>query len=106
MEKKIVTVKDVVKQVGVLSGESQRVVRNVLDALGRVAAQDLSEAGSELAVEVKIFPGMSLKSDYIESREARNPRTGETIMTAPRIRVKGHFAPSFKSAVNGSDIDD
>lgn len=108
MEKKIVSVKDVVKMVATATGESQRVVRNVLDALSQVASNELTETTEGLSVEVKVCPGVSLKSDYVDSRIARNPRTGEIITAAPKIRVKGHIMKSFKDAVNGvgSESDD
>lgn len=100
MEKTILSISDLVKLVSTECGETQKTVRKVIDAVCNSAKKELANASKEKTIEVKIMPGLSLESFYVESHEARNPRTGETTIVAPKNRVKAKLTPSFKASVN------
>ena len=66
---------------------SKAAIKNVLESLGQVIAEDLAAGNSTK------LPGLGkLKPKENKAREGRNPKTGETIFIPAKLTVK--FTPS------------
>lgn len=105
MEKITMNVQDLVKAVVKNVAEdgvktTQKEVRAILDAVGEITVEQLKQADPETSVEVKLFTGVSLVSEYVEPHEGRNPSTGETITIDGKKRVKSKLGRILKEAVN------
>lgn len=100
MEKVTLSVTDVVKEVSKNVDLSQRKVRDVIDGMVEVAKTYLAQANQNTMIEVKILPGLTLVSEYVEPHEGRNPKTGETVAVAGKNRLKAKLGSGMKAAVN------
>ena len=78
-----------------ISGESKKTVEAVLKTAGDVIAAGLVEEGEA------VLPGLGkLVTQQKDAREARNPKTGETIPVPAHKAVKFRPAKGLKDAVN------
>lgn len=93
-------VQDLVKAVAKETEASQKQVREIIDAIELVTKTQLAEAGENATVEVKVFPGLSLVAEFVESHTGRNPQNGETIVIPGKNRVKAKISQTLKAAVN------
>ena len=100
MEKITMNVQELVKAVAEKTDKTQKCVREVIDGIEEVTIAQLKEANEENSVEVKLFNGLALVSEYNESHEGRNPSTGETIVIPGKNRVKAKIGQVLKVAVN------
>ncbi len=101
MEKTMYNVKDLVKLTAEKAGKTQKEVNYILECMDAAVKEELSVAGADKTVEVKILPsGLSLIADYVEPHQARNPATGETVSVDAKIRIKGKVYTGIKNAVN------
>ena len=102
-KKIVMSVTDLVKAVAQETDMTQKKVREIVDVIGAVAMAQLKEASSDTAVEVKLFPGVSLVSSLVAPRQARNPMTGEIFTTAEKVRVRGKIYGAFTKAINAGE---
>lgn len=93
-------VQEVVKATADKLGTTQKFVKEVFGAMEDVIKTQLAEAGEGVSVEVKVFNGLTLVSEYCASHEGRNPSTGETIIIPGKNRVRGRIGQALKDAVN------
>lgn len=106
MEKIQVNKQDLVKMASTLATnegmkvKSQKDIREVLDTIEAVVKSQVTQANKETTVEVKVFNGLTVVSQYREPREARNPMTGETVFTEAKNQVKAKIGAALKDAAN------
>ena len=78
-----------------ISGITKKDVEHALKTAGDVVGAALIEEGEA------VLPGLGkLVIQHKEAREARNPKTGETIAVAAHKAVKFRPAKTLKDAVN------
>lgn len=84
-----------VKAVAEKAEMTQKLVKEVLDAMQEVAYGEMAKCE-----EVKIFDGLTLAGVHKEATIARNPMTGETISVPAKNAPKAKFGKAAKDAVN------
>ena len=85
---------ELIAKVAEISGESRKAVEAVLKTVGDVAAAELQEGG-----EV-VLPGIGkLLAQTKPARNARNPKTGETVAIPERRVPKFRAAKPLKDAL-------
>ena len=100
MEKVTMTTQDLVKAVATITGKTQKEVKEVVGAFENVIKEQVAVANASQSVEVKLFNGLTLISEHVAPRQARNPQTGETFITEAKNRVKAKIGTSLKDAAN------
>lgn len=81
-----------------ITGISKKDVEHVLKTAGDVIGETL---GAGAASEVTL-PGLGkLVTTQKSAREARNPKTGETILVPAHLAIKFKAAKALKDAVGG-----
>lgn len=100
MEKITMTTQDLVKAVSALTGKTQKEIKEVLSGVESVVKGQVAVASKTQTVEVKVFNGLTIVSEYTAPRQARNPQTGETFITEGKNRVKAKIGTGLKEAAN------
>ena len=86
---------ELVKAVATETGFTQKDVKTVLEATGKVAYAEMAKQE-----EVKLFDGLTLMGVYKEAGIARNPLTGESVDVPAKVMPKAKFGKAAKDAVN------
>lgn len=86
---------ELVKAVATETGFTQKDVKTVLEATGKIAYAEMAKQE-----EVKLFDGLTLMGVYKEAGTARNPLTGESVDVPAKIMPKAKFGKAAKDAVN------
>lgn len=86
---------DLIKRTAMVSGQSQSVVREVLDAMTGVVKKAISTGDSVMLAGLG-----KLYSVQRGEKQARNIRTGETVVVPPRKAVLLQPSDSVISAAN------
>lgn len=86
---------ELVKAVATETGFTQKDVKTVLEATGKVAYAEMAKQK-----EVKLFEGCSLVGMYKEAGVARNPQTGEQVDVPAKVLPKAKFGKAAKDSVN------
>ena len=84
-----------VKAVAEKAEMTQKVVKEVVDAMQEVAYTEMAKCE-----EVKMFDGLTLVGVQKEATTARNPKTGETVEVAAKVAPKAKFGKAAKDALN------
>lgn len=100
METIKVTTQDIIKGVADLADKKQKEVREVVRAIEEFVKAQVGQANENTTVEIKLFNGLTVISEYKEPRTARNPQTGETITTEGKNRVRAKVGTSLKASAN------
>lgn len=100
METIKVNTQDLVKGVAELTGNTQKDVKEILSGVETFVKGQVKQAGEDTSVEIKVFNGLTVISEYAAPRTARNPLTGETFTTEGKNRVKTKIGSALKSAAN------
>ena len=100
METIKVNTQDIIKGVAELADKKQKEVREVVRAMEEFVKAQVGQANENTSVEIKLFNGLTVISEYEEPRIARNPRTGETFTTEGKNRVRAKIGTSLKDAAN------
>lgn len=100
METIKVNTQDIIKGVAELADKKQKEVREVVRAVEEFVKAQVGQANENTSVEIKLFNGLTVISEYKEPRTARNPQTGETITTEGKNRVRAKIGTSLKDAAN------
>lgn len=87
---------DLVKELANISGETQKTVKSVVAALETVV-ENVCKAEDEIKIA-----GVAISGVHKEARQARNPKTGETVNVPEKTNVKVRVLPSLKKTVNGN----
>ena len=86
---------ELVKAVATETGFTQKDVKTVLEATGKVAYAEMAKQE-----EVKLFDGLTLMGVIKEAGIARNPLTGESVDVPAKVMPKAKFGKAAKDAVN------
>ena len=100
METIKMTTKELVKGVAELTGKTQKEVREVLDGIEDVVMAQVGQATEDNSVEIRLFNGLYVTSEFVAPHTARNPRTGETFTAEGKNRVKAKICTALKNAAN------
>lgn len=68
----------------------------VVDALADIVVENLRTATLEQDSEFHIAPGVVIIGHRVPEREAKDPRTGEKIMSPEKVIPKAVFKPSVR----------
>lgn len=85
-----------IRAIGKESGISQRVVRDVLNAEESVLYNTIGSGE-----DVVMFNGLKFRCVEQAERNARNPRTGETIVVPQKKNIKMKASKRIKDIING-----
>lgn len=96
----VTNVASLVKEAANLGNKTQKELKEALDLFEEVLKQHLQEATPDINVEVKLLPGLTITSEYVPERTARDPRNGAEITAGPRKRVKAKIGTNLKNAAN------
>ena len=99
MEKVTMTTNELVKAVAGLTGKTQKEIKEVIGGIEDVVKGQLGVANENCTSEVKLLNGLTLISEYVAPRQARNPQTGEAVMVAAHKAPKFKFSTSVKSVI-------
>ena len=91
---------DRLKQLRLLQGKTQKEIKEVIGGIEDVVKGQLGVANENCTSEVKLLNGLTLISEYVAPRQARNPQTGETFMAPGKNRIKAKFGTVMKNAAN------
>lgn len=90
---KMITRKDLIKEVANRTGYNQTDIKAVLDNVDGVITDAVANQET-----VKLFAGVTVEGRYVEAHTARNPRTGESVdvpaKIVPKVKVTNK---AFKS---------
>ncbi len=79
---------------------SKKDAKAILNSLQEVIYDKMIETTEDTNIEVKIGKGIGYIGTMADSREGRNPSTGESMTIPAQIRIRGKVTKSFKDAVN------
>lgn len=82
------------------TGFYKKNIREILDALDDVIVENMSAATKKEPSEICLSLGFIFGGRYAPRREAKDPRTGETIMTPAKYIPYAKFTPSFRKKIN------
>lgn len=88
---------DLIKEYAEKKGVTKVEAGKDVDALIEIMKQGVINEG-----ELKLPGFISIKKKYKESREARNPRTGESVQTEAKYVPRAEFSSVFKDEVKGN----
>lgn len=71
-------------------------MRTVVDELADIIIEQLKTATFEQDSEIHLAPGVVLVGHRVPEREAKDPRTGEVIMSPEKVIPKAVFKPSVR----------
>lgn len=71
-------------------------MKDVVDALADIVIEQLQTATFEEDSEFHIAPGIVIVGHRVPEREAKDPRTGEIIMSPEKVIPKAVFKPSVR----------
>lgn len=74
---------------------TQKDMKSIVDLMQDIVYKEMAAEG-----EVKLFNGLTLEGVKKEARQARNPKTGETIEIASKLAPKAKFGAACKNALN------
>lgn len=75
-------------------------IEEVFEALEKCVHSELSTADENNSVEIKILPGLCIKSEYKPAAIGTNPATQNKINIPPHLLVKTKISETFKERVN------
>nr|DAH68979.1 MAG TPA: Bacterial DNA-binding protein [Caudoviricetes sp.] len=100
METIKMTTKELIKGVADLTGKTQKDVKEVLDGIESVVTAQVGQASEDNSVDIRVFNGLHITSEFVAPHVARNPRTGETFTAEGKNRVKAKIGLALKNAAN------
>ena len=71
-------------------------MRDVVDALADIIAEQLRTATFEQNSEIHLIPGLVIGGRRTPAREAKDPRTGEIIITPEKVIPYAVFKPTLR----------
>lgn len=85
---------ELIKEIATKTGFTQKDVKVVMETMGEIVFNTLP------VDEVKVMDGVTLYSEEVAARVARNPRTGENVDVPAHKKVKCKLGKAIKDAVN------
>ena len=82
------------------TGFYKKNIDEILDALDDVIVENMSAATKKEPSEIHLSLGFVFGGRYSPKHEARDPRTGETVMTPAKYIPYARFSPHFRKKIN------
>ena len=92
--------KELVDELSERTGFYKHNINTILDALDDVIVENMSTAIDDEPSEICLSLGFKLGGRYSPEHEARDPRTGETIITPAKYIPYAKFSPAFRKKIN------
>lgn len=92
--------KELVDELSERTGFYKHNIDTILDALDDVIVENMSTAIDDEPSEICLSLGFKLGGRYSPEHEARDPRTGEKIMTPAKYIPYAKFSPAFRKKIN------
>ena len=98
--KSFVSQSDIIEELHNRTDIYRKDLRFILDALEDVIIDMMSRANKENPSEIRLFHGWKLGAKILPEREAKNPKTGETIIIPEKMSPYCRFEQTFKKKLN------
>lgn len=92
--------KELVDELSMRTGFYKKNIDAILDALDDVIVENMSAATKKDPSEIHLSLGFVFGGRYSPKHEARDPRTGETVMTPAKYIPYARFKTSFRKKIN------
>lgn len=92
--------KELVNLLSEKTGFYKKNIDEILDALDDVIVENMSTATKKEPSEIHLSLGFVFGGRYSPKHEARDPRTGETVMTPAKYIPYARFSPHFRKKIN------
>ena len=92
--------KELVNLLSEKTGFYKKNIDEILDALDDVIVENMSAATKKEPSEIHLSLGFVFGGRYSPKHEARDPRTGETVMTPAKYIPYARFSPHFRKKIN------
>lgn len=92
--------KELVDELSTRTGFYKHNIDTILNALDDVIVENMSTATKDEPSEIRLSLGFTLGGRFSPKHEARNPKTGETIMTPSKYIPYAKFSPAFRKKIN------
>lgn len=96
----IVKKKDIVKELAMRMGYSQRIAKDIVDVYEDIILETLSSATFEEDAEIQLALGFNLCSRRTPEREVRDPRDQSIVVTPEKNIPYAKFTYRFKEKIN------
>lgn len=92
--------KELVNLLSEKTGFYKKNIDEILDALDDVIVENMSAATKKEPSEIHLSLGFVFGGRYSPKHEARDPRTGETVMTPAKYIPYARFSSHFRKKIN------
>lgn len=92
--------KELVDLLSEKTGFFKKNINEILDALDDIIVENMSTATKKEPSEIHLSLGFVFGGRYSPKHEARDPRTGETVMTPAKYIPYARFSPHFRKKIN------
>jgi nucleoid DNA-binding protein len=96
----IITKKQLIKDMSNRMDVALDSMTQTCNVLENYIIENLSTATENENVEIKLFSGISLESEYKASHTIRNPQNGERVNVPEKILVKANVTKTFNRNIN------
>lgn len=90
----------IIRQVSKKTGFSLWALKETLNALNDVIIENMLTATPDQPSEMRLFPGWRLGAKILPEREAKDPRSGETIITSEKFSPYCRFEQNYRNKIN------
>ena len=94
--KQIMTKEDLAGKLAEKCGFYKKNMRAVVDALPDIILEQLQTATFEQDAEIKLIPGLTICGRRVPAGEAKDPRTGESIISPEKVIPYAEFKPTLR----------
>ena len=71
-------------------------MREIMNALPDIILEQLQTATFEQDAEIHLIPGLTICGRRVPAREAKDPRTGEMVMSPEKVIPYAEFKPTLR----------
>jgi len=87
---------EIVDELATRTGFYKCNMKNVVDALPDIILEQLQTATFEQDAEIHLIPGLVIGGRRVPEKEAKDPRTGEIILSPEKVIPYATFKPSLR----------
>ena len=93
---KIVKKQDMINLLSEKTNFYKKNMKDVVEALGEIIFETLQSATFEQDSEIHLMPGLVISGRRVPAREAKDPRTGEIILSPEKTIPRAEFKPTLR----------
>lgn len=93
---RIIKKPELVDELSARTGFFKKNMKDVVDALADIVEENLKTATFEQDSEFHLAPGVVIYGKRVPEREAKDPRTGEIILSPEKVIPHAKFRPSIR----------